>query len=277
MKFISPVLMALLLGSMAVADSPKGLGPPEVAINAPSGWKLNIHADGSAYLRYRDHSGIGYKSPAGTFKTEDVLKAMAEAKPNPRVPVNPQTHYQFWFESERKQAFPKPPPLHYTQDEKVVVPLFEKAAERAKVKDSLDAKALIDSPFPLPLEAKRYRMFAVHSPGSWFLDINNDGSGYLQFGSSGGDGCSFPVSTFKMNELQKLFDGLKYDAKIDRKNRFGVCYEEERKSPSEGPKLRLTSDAKSLVPLFERAAKAGKLKERDRGRHLLTDRPFDRE
>jgi len=75
---------------------------------------------------------LGDKVPAGTFQPAEVRKAFDELKFDPKGGES--SHFVIWYEEERKAPDNGPPP-RYTQDEKVIVPLFEKAAAACDKKD----------------------------------------------------------------------------------------------------------------------------------------------
>jgi len=105
------------------------------------------------------------------------------------------------------------------------------------------------------------RLYGLHTPGGWMLNIHDDGSGLLTFGAGPGD--RLPAGTFKPADVRKAFDGIKFDPKGGRSSHFVVWYEEERKAPDQGPPPRYTQDEKVIVPLFETAAAARKGKTDD--------------
>lgn len=255
---------AALFGT--AAEPPKATATEVVSISSPGGWRLYIRDDGSANLRYGADSGNGYTAPAGTFDAEKVRKALDALKSEPKAEGRHRTHFLYWFESERAKAPHKEPPSRYTQDESLVVPLFEKAAVASRLKDTARGKELLkEKPFGLPPEAKLKNLYTLRTPSGWMLRIRNDGSGQLVFGAGGGgDNYVAPAGTFKPDEVRKSLDGLKLDPKGGEGSHFVVWYEEERKAPADGPPARYTRDETVVVALFEKAAEACKGKPGDR-------------
>lgn len=122
-------------GPVLAADPPGPAAKPVVkrvySLRTPSGWMLDIHDDGSGRLGFG--ASLGNMVPAGTFKLDDVRKALDGAKLDPKGSMS--SHFSMHYEQERK-APDKGPPARYTQDEKVVVPLFERAAAARREKTS---------------------------------------------------------------------------------------------------------------------------------------------
>jgi hypothetical protein len=87
---------------------------------------LDIHDDGSGRLGFG--ASVGDKFPAGTFKPDDVREVLDGATLDPKGGES--SHFVVWYEAERKGPADGPP-ARYTTDEKVIVPLFEKAAAAA--------------------------------------------------------------------------------------------------------------------------------------------------
>lgn len=100
-------------------------------LHTPCGWLLHIHSDGSGHLMFG--AGPGDLLPAGTFKVADVRKALSGMTFEPKGALS--SHYSLHVEEERKAGH-RGPPAWYTRDEKVIVPLFEKAAAARKGKAS---------------------------------------------------------------------------------------------------------------------------------------------
>jgi len=229
-----------------------------VAINQPEGWKLDIRDDGSANLRYITEPGSGYNAPAGTFAAEQVRKTLLALPSATKDESRRRAHYLIWFEAERKLAPEKEPPSHFTQNEALLVPLFEKAAEASGVKATpRGMQLLIEKPFRLPPEATRRKLFSLHTPSGWMLSICNDGSAQMVFGDGGGSNSfDAPVGTFQPEVVRKTLDGLKFDPKGSGGTHFVVRHEEMRQSPTEEPAARYSLDESVIVPLFEKAARA---------------------
>lgn len=131
-----------------------------------------------------------------------------------------------------------------------------------------------DPPTPAPKKSTVKTLFGLHTPTGWMLDIGDDGSAYLVFGAGGGlDSLPIPAGTFKPDEVRKALDGLNYDPKGSIGTHFAVHYEEERKG-RDGPKARYTTDETVIVPLFEKADEAFKLKYKGlKPGALLRERP----
>ncbi len=95
---------------------------------------LNIYSDGSGRLGY----GAGgtpdtnLPIPAGTFDAAQVTRDLRGLKAD--LKDWQKARYGFNFESERKG--PEPGPTYYTQDQKVIPALFEKAAKAGGKKSS---------------------------------------------------------------------------------------------------------------------------------------------
>lgn len=242
---------ALLHSTLFAADSKV---ERVVSISQADGWQLKISADGSSAVRFGGESGV-YKAPAGTFDAEQVRKTLLALPSATKDESRNRAHYHIWFEAERKLAPEKEPPSHFTQAEAVLVPLFEKAALAGRVNENPRGKQLLaEKPFRLPPEATRRDVFGFRTPSGWLLDIRNDGSAQLTFGDGGGNNSSTaPPGTFRLEEVRKKVDGLKYDPKGSGGTHFVVWREAERKSPTDGPAARYTLDESSIVPLFEQA------------------------
>lgn len=252
---MNAICAAALLQAAILSAGPKVA--EVVSINQPNGWQLDIRDDGSAQLRFGSESGT-YLAPAGTFAAEEVRKTLVALPSATTDESRRRAHYLIWFEAERLIAPEKEPPSHFTQNEAVLVPLFEKAALASRVQDNPRGKQLLsEKPFRLPREATLRDVFKLHTPGGWMLDIRNDGSAQLTFGDGGGNNSSTaPPGTFQLDEVRKLIDGLKLDPKGSGGSHFVVWREEERKSPADGPQPRYTLDESSIVPLFEKASDA---------------------
>lgn len=259
-------VVALISTAALAADPPQATVTMVVSISTPASWRLHIRDDGSANLRYGADNGNGHTAPAGTFDAEQVRKALRALKSEPKAEGRHRSHFAYWFESDRKEAPHKEPPSRYTQDETLIVPLFEKAAGASGLQDTPRGKELLKvKPFGLPPEAKLKNLYALHTPSGWTLVIRNDGSGQLVFGDGGaGNTCVVPAGTFQPDEVRETLDGLKLDAKGGRASHFVVWYEEERKAPDDGPPPRYTQDETVIVPLFQKAAEVRKEQPGDR-------------
>jgi hypothetical protein len=99
---------------------------------------------------------------------------------------------------------------------------------------------------------------AIHmmTPNAWFLTINSDGSGRLQFGSSAMDGWGFKAGTFDAKKVEKDLQALNSDAKGGNGTHFVIHFEAERKGPDDGPPARYTRDIKVIPMLYQRAIDA---------------------
>ena len=106
------------------------------------------------------------------------------------------------------------------------------------------------------------KLYGLHTPSGWILDVHDDGSGSLGFGASLGD--PFPAGTFKSAAVRKALDDAKLDPKGGGGSHYVFWYEEERKAPDDGPPARYTQDEQVIVPLFEKAAETVKLRTEDR-------------
>lgn len=249
--------LAALVGTISFAADPPKSAERAVYIGSPGKWTLDIRSDGSADLRDGSDNGRLYAVPAGTFDAKEVRKALDALKFEPKAEGRHRTHYSYWFHSEWAKAPKKEPPTRYTQDEAVVVPLFDKAATAGRVKDNPHGKKVLEGkPFGLPPEAKLKNLYTLHTPRGWLLSIRNDGSGELVFGAGGPDTWVAPAGTFKPEEVRKALDGLEFDPKGSGGSHFVVGYEEERKGPTDGPMARYTRDEKVIVSLFEKARDA---------------------
>jgi hypothetical protein len=176
---MNAICAAVLLHTALFAADPKVA--EVVSINQLDSWKLNIRDDGSANLRFNSEAGSGYNAPAGTFDAEQVRKTLLALPSATTDESRRRAHYLIWFEAERKLAPEKQPPSHFTQNEAVLVPLFEKAAEASGVKATPRGKQLLsEKSFRLPAEATRRRLFSLHTPSGWMLSICNDGSAQLE-------------------------------------------------------------------------------------------------
>jgi hypothetical protein len=252
---MNAICVAALLHSALFAADPKV--ERVVSIDQPNGWKLEIRDDGSANLRFNSEAGSGYNAPAGTFDAEQVRKTLLALPSATRDESRRRAHYLIWFEAERLLAPEKEPPSHFTQNEAVLVPLFEKAAEASGVKATPRGKLLLsEKPFRLPPEATRRDLFGLHTPSGWMLSIRNDGSAQLVFGDGGGNTSTAPAGTFQPEVVRKTLDGLNFDPKGSGGTHFVVWHEEMRQSPTEGPAARYSLDESVIVPLFEKAASA---------------------
>ncbi len=252
------VILAALVGTVSFAADPPKSADRAVRIGSPGGWTLDIRSDGSADLRDGSDRARIYPVPAGTFDVDEVLNALNALKFEPKAEGRYRTHYSYWFHSEWAKAPKKEPPTRYSQDEAVVVPLFDKAATAGRVKDNPHGKKVLEGePFALPPEAKLKNLYTLHTPGGWLLDIRNDGSAELVFGAGGPDTWLAPAGTFKPEEVRKALDGLEFDPKGSGGSHFVVWYEEDRKAP-DCPKARYTRDEKVTVSLFEKALEAYK-------------------
>ena len=127
-----------------------------------------------------------------------------------------------------------------------------------------------DPPKPAVKPAVK-KLYGLHTPSGWMLDIHDDGSGRLGFGASLGD--NVPAGTFKPDDVRKALDGVKLDPKGGEGTHFVLWYEEQRKGPTDGPPARYTTDEKVIVPLFEAAAAAGKWRDNDPLTALSGKRP----
>lgn len=260
-KLSGVLSIVLLLANSAPADEQPVSRPPVVAVvsvGIPGEWRLDVRDDGSAELRYAGEPGAAFKVPASTFDAEEVRKNLLALKSVPKEEHRGRAHYMFWFEFERKLAPNRPPPSHYSQDETVIVPLFERAAVASELKNSLRGAALLkEKPFGLPAAAKLRDLYGLQTPSGWMLSIRNDGSAQLVFGDGGGaNSCVVPAATFQPQEVRKTLNSLKLDPQGSGGTHFVVWYEEERKSTTEGPQARYTQDESAVVRLFEQAARA---------------------
>jgi hypothetical protein len=267
-------ILIALVGTVSFAADPPKLADRAVYIGSPSGWTLDIRSDGSADLRDGSDRGRIYPVPAGTFDAKEVLKALEALKFEPQAEGRQRTHYSYWFHSEWAKAPKKATPRRYSQDEAVVVPLFDKAAMAGRVKDNPHGKKVLEGePFALPPAAKLKTLYTLHTPSGWLLDIRNDGSAELVFGAGGPDTWWAPAGIFKPEEVRKALDGLEFDPKGSCGSHFVVWYEEDRKD-RDGPQARYTRDEKVTVSLFEKALEACKAKPGGRLLDLLgRDRP----
>ena len=124
-------LPAFALPALA-ADPPKPALKRLYVLRTPAGWMLTVHDDGSAQLVFGAGGGPHtYYAPAGTFKPDAVRKALDGVTLDPKGGEG--THFVVWYEEQRKGPADGPPG-RYTTDEKVIVPLFEKAAGARKEK-----------------------------------------------------------------------------------------------------------------------------------------------
>src|SRR5262245_4713963 len=122
---------------------------------------------------------------------------------------------------------------------------------------------------PAQGETQPTRAVFVHASNAWFLDINSDGSGRLQFGSSPGDGWSFKAGTFDTKKVIKDLEAL---ASEKGPWHFAFHFESERKA-DKAPPARYTRDTKVIPALFETAIEAAQVRKQGRGALLLEKNP----
>jgi hypothetical protein len=113
----------------------------------------------------------------------------------------------------------------------------------------------------------------VQSPSGWILDVNADGSGHLQYGSSGEDGWNFRAGTFDAEKVTKDLGALNSDKTGARGSHFVFHFESERKGREEGPPARYTRDTKVIPALFRKAIEASDGRNSDRKKLLLKEAP----
>jgi hypothetical protein len=125
-----------------------------------------------------------------------------------------------------------------------------------------------------PVRPAVKKLYGLHTPRGWMLDIHDDGSARLVFGDGAyADSYSAPAGTFKPDDVRRALDGVKLDPKGGEGTHFVAWYEEERKGPADAPRPRYTTDERVIVPLFEAAAAAGKRKDHDALKALGGKRP----
>jgi hypothetical protein len=95
----------------------------------------------------------------------------------------------------------------------------------------------------------------VLTPNGWSLAISADGSGHVQFGSSGGDGWDFKAATFEAGKVVKDLKALPGVAGGGVGTCFAFWLESERKGEDDPP-ARYTRDARVVAALYEKALKA---------------------
>lgn len=100
-------VLAFALPTFA-ADPPKPAIKRLYSLHSPGGWLLHIHDDGSAQLMFGDGGGLDLLStPVGTFKPDDVRKALDGLKLEPKGGEG--THFVVWYEEQRKGPADGPP------------------------------------------------------------------------------------------------------------------------------------------------------------------------
>jgi len=116
------------------------------------------------------------------------------------------------------------------------------------------------------------RAIEIQTPNSWFLRLNADGSGRLQYGSSFDDGWDFKRGTVVVEKVTKDLKALTSDAQGRSGSHFVFHFELERKGQKSGPAW-YTRETKVIPALFERAIEAGQVRKQDRGVLLLERYP----
>jgi hypothetical protein len=116
----------------------------------------------------------------------------------------------------------------------------------------------------------------IHTPNGWMLEINSDGSGLLQFGSSASDGWRFKAGTVDAVRAEKDLRALESDSNGGIGSHFSFNFESERKAPDQSGPVRYTRDGKVIPGLLKRAADAtqrGKGLDAQRWAELLKKAP----
>ena len=122
-----------------------------IGLYTPNGWWLDINADGSGRIGYGSSIGDAWSFRDQTFNVEKVTKDLKALPGDEKGKKG--SHFVYNFESERK-APDKPGPARYTQDNKLIPTLFQRAIEAGRVK-SQDRGALLLDKYPPGLPKKK--------------------------------------------------------------------------------------------------------------------------
>ena len=111
-------------------------------------------------------------------------------------------------------------------------------------------------PLAAQKKAQATKAIFIHTPSGWMLNINSDGSGLLQYGSSATDGWRFKAGTIDVAQAEKDLRALKSDAKGGIGTHFSYSFESERKAADQPGSARYTRDGKVIPGLFKAAENA---------------------
>jgi len=141
----------------------------------------------------------------------------------------------------------------------------------------LSAASLLNTQ-ALAADAAVEEVVSISHFGSWRLDIRDDGSANLRYGSDSGNGYRAPAGTFDAEQVRKALVALESAPKAENRHRTHYIYwfEAERKlAPEKEPPSRYSQDEATIVPLFEKAAAASGVKDTVRGKELMKTTSFE--